>query len=75
MVVSRFTATSLPSLPGALGDVPIVVPAPDELRRLADVIEATEASRDAALEAVRVRHEVLRDAIIGAVAAPDRGRS
>ena len=75
-IASRFTATSLPTLSArALGDVPVVVPAPDELHRLADLIEATEASRAAALEAVRVRHDVLRDAIIGAVAAPDRGRS
>lgn len=74
-VASRFTATSLPTLSArALGDVPVVVPAANELNRLADLIEATEASREAALEAVRLRHDVLRDAIIGAV-APDSGRS
>ena len=75
-VAARFTATSLPTLSArALGDVPVVVPPPGELHRLADLIEATEASREAALEAVRVRHDVLRDAIIAAVAAPDSGRS
>ena len=40
-----------------------------ELSRLADLIEAIEASRDAAIEAVRVRHDVLRDAIIAAAVA------
>lgn len=75
-VSSRFTATSLPTLSArALGDVPVVVPGPDELRRLADLIDAMEDSREAALEAVRVRHDVLRDAIIGAVAPPDSRRS
>lgn len=75
-VASRFTATSLPTLSArALGDVPIVVPDPDELRRLADLIEATEASREAAMEAVRVRHDVLRDSIMGAVAVPESRRS
>ena len=75
-VAARFTATSLPTLSAkALGDVPVVVPSQGELGRLADLIEATEASRRAALEAVRVRHDVLRDAIIGAVAAPDSGKS
>ena len=75
-VASKFTATSLPTLSArALGDVPVVVPSVSELHGLADLIEATEASRNAALEAVRVRHVVLRDAIIGAVAAQDSGRS
>lgn len=75
-VAARFTATSLPTLSArALGDVPVVVPPASELNRLADLIEATEASREAALEAVRVRHDVLRDAIIGALAAPESDRS
>ena len=75
-VAARFTATSLPSLSArALGDVPVVVPPSGEMHRFADLIEATEASRTAALEAIRVRHDVLRDAIIAALAAPDSGRS
>ena len=75
-VAARFTATSLPTLSArALGEVPVVVPPAGELHGLADLIEATEASHEAALEAVRVRHVVLRDAIIAAVAAPDSGRS
>ena len=74
-VAARVTATSLPTLSGrALGDVPVVAPPSHELHRLADLVEAAEASRAAALEAVRVRHDVLRDAIIGAAAAPDRDR-
>ena len=74
-MAARFTATSLPTLSArALGEVAVAVPSASELRRFADLIEATEASREAALQAVRVRHVVLRDAIIGAV-APDSGRS
>ena len=66
-IASRLTGTSLPTLSvTALSDVQVPVPPPDELRRLADLIEATEASRDAALGAGRVRHDVLRDAIVGA---------
>ena len=66
-IASRLTGTSLPTLSvTALGDLEVPVPPPDELRRLADLIEATEASRDAALEAARVRHDVLRDAIVEA---------
>ncbi len=75
-VASRLTATSLPTLSArALGEVPVVVPNPAELRRFADLVDAAEASRTAALEAVRVRHDLLRDAIIGAVSAPESGRS
>lgn len=75
-VASRFTATSLPALSArALGDVQVAVPSASQLHRLADLIEATEASREAALEAVRLRHDVLRDAIIDAVAAPETERN
>ena len=69
-IASRQTGTSLPTLSvTALSDVQVPVPPPDELRRLADLIEATEASRDAALGAMRVRHDVLRDAIVEAFRA------
>ena len=69
-VTARLTTTSLPTLSAkALGGVPVAFPPASELSRLADLVEATEASRDAALDAVRVRHDVLRDAIIGTVAA------
>ena len=72
-IASRLTATSLPTLSAtALGEVPVPLPPPAEVSRLADLIEATEASRDAAIEAARVRHDVLRDAIIAeAVARED----
>ena len=74
-VAARLTATSLPALSAkALGDVPVVVPPPGELRRLADLIETAAVSRAAALEAARVRHDVLRDAIIAAIGAPAAGR-
>ena len=66
-VASRLTATSMPTLSArALGEVPVAVPPASELRRLADLIDAAEASRAAALEAVRVRHDVLRDALLSA---------
>ena len=59
----------------ALGDVPVMAPPATELRRLADLIETAAVSRAAAFEAVRVRHDVLRDAIIAAIAAPATGRN
>ena len=73
-IVSRLTATSLPTLSArALGDVPVSVPQRAELSHLANLIEAAEESRSAALEAVRVRHDVLRDAIIAEALAMGDG--
>ena len=69
-VAGRLTATTLPTLSvRALGELPVAVPPPDELYRLADLIEAAEESRAAALEAVRLRHDVVRDAIIARAVA------
>ncbi len=70
-IASRLTATSLPTLSArALSQVPVPKPPPDdELSRLAELIEAAEESRTAAIEAVRVRHDVLRDAIIAEILA------
>lgn len=69
-MASRLTATALPTLSAkALGDVPTAIPPLAELRRLVDVIETSEATHAAAFEAARIRHHVLRDAIIAAVAA------
>lgn len=74
-VAARLTTTSLPTLSArALGELPLAIPPVAELRRLVDLIEASEASRAAALEAARIRHDVLRDAIIAAIAAPAAGR-
>lgn len=72
-VASRLTATSLPTLSAkALGDIPFVAPPPGEVRRLVDLIEASDAAYDAAMEAARIRHEVLRDAIVAGVATQGR---
>ena len=69
-IVSRLTATSLPTLSAkAMGEVPIPVPPRAELGRLADLVEVAELSRTTALEAVRARHDVLRDAIIAEAAS------
>ena len=66
-LAARLTMTSLPTLSAkALREVPVIEPQPGELRRLAEFIDAAEASRAAALEAVHVRHDVLRDAIVSA---------
>ena len=75
-VAARITATSLPTLSArALGDVPMPLPPGHDLHRLANLVEAAEISRAADLEAMRLRHDILRDVIIAALAAPDRGRS
>ena len=70
-IAARLTATSLPTLSArALGQVPVPKPPPDDqLSRLAEFIDAAEESRTSALEAVRLRHDVLRDAIIAEIAA------
>lgn len=71
-VEARLTATSLPALSAnALGEVAVAVPPVHELRRLAELIEASEASYRAAIEAAEVRHELVREAIVGAIAASD----
>ena len=75
-VATRFTGTTIPTLSArALGEVPVVVPPPGELPRLADLVEAATASREAALEAVRARHDVMRDSVIAAIATTGRGGS
>lgn len=73
-LAARLTATSLPTLSvKALGNVPLMVPPPADLRRLVELIEASQETYDAAIEAARIRHEVLRDSIIAEVAAQERG--
>ncbi len=75
-VAARFTETSLPTLSArALGEVPVVVPPAGELPRFADLAAEAAASRRAALEAVRVRHDVVRDSVIADIAATGRVRS
>ena len=75
-IAARFTATTIPTLSArALGEVPVDVPPPGELPRLADLVEAATASRDAALEAVRARHDVVRDSVMNDIATTGRRRS
>ena len=75
-VAARITATSLPTLSArALGDVPVPLPTAHDLHRLAILVEAAEVSRAADIEAMRVRHDLLRDAIIAVLAAPDGERN
>jgi hypothetical protein len=72
-VEARLTATSLPTLSArALSEVPVALPRAHELRRLADLIEASEASYRAAVEAAEVRHELMREAIVGEIASRER---
>lgn len=70
--MARLTATTLPTLSvRELGDLPVPVPPRSELDRLAEFIEAADQSRAAALDAVRVRHDVMRDAIIASAAGKE----
>jgi len=69
-VEAQVTLSTLPSLSAkALGDVEVPVPPLVELRRLAGLIEASEGAHRLAIEAARIRHDVLRDSIIAEVAA------
>ena len=69
-ITSRLTATSVPTLSArSLGEVPVPLPSSRELRLMPDLILESEWSRKTALEAVRARHDVLRDAIIAEIAA------
>ncbi len=69
-ITSKLTATSVPTLSArSLGEVPVPEPSSAELRRIPDLIFHAEESRKAALEAVRVRHDVLRDEIIAEILA------
>ncbi len=71
-LAARVTRTALPTLSAkALREVPVVLPPASELTRLADLAEATADSRRAGLEAVRVRHDVVRDAVIAAVSGAE----
>ena len=73
-IASRLTATPLPTLSVTdLGDVPVPALPSAELSRMANLIEATEVSRNATIEAGRVRHDVLRDAIIAEILAREDG--
>ena len=73
-IASRLTATSVPTLSAkALGEVSVPVPSSRELSRMPDLVHAAESSRETALEAGRVRHDVLRDAIIAEIAARGDG--
>ena len=75
-VAARYTATTLPTLSArALGGLPVVVPSPAELSRLADLVDAASAFHEAALEAVRARHDVVRDAVISYIETTGHGRS
>ncbi len=69
-IASRLTATSVPTLSArSLGEVPVPLPSSDELLRMPHLVHLAGLSRQDALEAVRLRHDVLRDAIIAEIAA------
>ena len=67
-IASRLSGTSLPSLSArALGEVRVPPLSADRMRQFPDLIEATETSRMESLEALRLRHERLRDSVIAAI--------
>ena len=56
------TVTSLSAR--SLGDIEVPVPSPRDLDMVARLVEASEAAYTSTVEAVRLRREVLRDAVI-----------
>ena len=61
----RISATTIPTLTvRELGELQVPAPPPDELHRLAELIRSTETSRATALEAVKLRHDLVRDAVM-----------
>ena len=69
------TITSLSAT--SLGEVEVPVPSDRELDVVARLVEASEAAYASAIEAARLRREILRDALIaelGHEAAPATGR-
>ena len=68
-IAARLSGTSLPSLSArALGEVRVPELPADQMRRLPNLIEATETWRMEAVEALRLRHDRLQDSIIAAIA-------
>lgn len=53
-------------------EVRVPLPPADQMRRLPELIDATEASRMTAMEALRLRHDRLRDSIIAEITEPAR---
>lgn len=73
-IAAKLSGTSLPSLSArALGEVRAPLLPADQMRRIPDLIEATEVSRMEALEALRLRHNRLRDSIIAAITETAHG--
>ena len=70
-IAAKLSGTSLPSLSArALGEVRVPLLPDDQMRKFPNLIEATETSRMEALEALRLRHDRLRDSIIASITEP-----
>ena len=72
---AQLSGTSLPPLSAkALGEIRVPLPPAEQMRRFPDLIEATETSRMEALQALRLRHDLLRDSIIAQITETATGK-
>lgn len=76
LVESQITqGVTIPTLSArALGSIEVPVPGATTLRAFPRFVEALTTAHDAAVDAARVRRDILREAIVGSVAATARRR-
>lgn len=68
-VESQITqGVTIPTLSvSALGSIQVPLPDHERLRAFAHLVDAATAARDTALETVRLRHDLVRDAVVSAI--------
>ena len=58
----------------AVGEIEVPLPTPQQLRAITDLVEASEQAYTAAVEAARLRREMVRDSVIGEIVPSTKGR-
>ena len=73
-IAARISNSSLPTLSAkSLGQIAVTIPTAAKMRRFISFVEAAEESRMASKEALRNRHETLRDAVIATLIGDSTG--